>query len=283
LRFGVHVSIKNGFKGAAGEALKLGCDGFQIFAANPRGWARKELDAAEVADFQKMRSQTTLWPVVVHMAYLPNPAAADPELSQKSVQTFAADFGRANLLGADFFVLHPGKAKDHRETALLRVAAMVNRILDEVRGPTLMLFENQAGMGSEIAAELEDLGRLLSLVAQPLRVGICFDTCHAFAAGYDLSSRQGWERTLDQIEKFIGLEKIKVFHINDSTGDLGSKLDRHHHIGQGKIGLAGFEYMVNHPQISKIPGILETPQHDAEDDRRNLATLRNLVQGAGKT
>jgi deoxyribonuclease-4 len=282
LRFGVHVSIKNGFTGAAGEALKLGCDGFQIFAGNPRGWARKELDPTETAGFKRLRAQTTLWPVVVHMAYLPNPASEDPELSRKSLQTFAADFGRANLLGADFFVMHPGKAKDNRESALQRVAAMVNRVLAEVGGPTLLLFENQAGMGSEIVAELEDLGRLLSLVDEQGRVGICFDTCHAFAAGYDLSSRQGWERTLDQIEKLMGLETIKVFHINDSTGDLGSKLDRHHHIGQGKIGLAGFEYMVNHPRISKIPGILETPQRDPEDDRRNLATLRKLAQGAEK-
>jgi deoxyribonuclease-4 len=280
LRLGVHVSIKNGFKGAISEAVKLGCDGFQIFAGNPRGWARKDLDATEGAAFKKLRSETALWPVVVHMAYLPNPASEDPDLSQKSLLTFAADFGRANLLEADFFVIHPGKAKDNRENALQRVAAMVNRVLAEVDGPTRMLFENQAGMGSEIVADLEDLGRLLSMVDDRERVGICFDTCHAFAAGYDLSSRQGWERTLDRIEKLLGFESVKVFHVNDSIGELGSKLDRHHHIGEGKIGLAGFEYMVNHPQISKLPGILETPQQTAEDDRRNLAALRKLMQGA---
>jgi deoxyribonuclease-4 len=280
LRFGVHVSIKNGFAGAAAEALKLGCEGFQVFAGNPRGWARRELDETDVANFKKFRSESGLGPMVIHLAYLPNPAAADPELARKSLLTFAEDFGRANLLGADFFVLHPGKAKDNRIAALERVATMTNRVLAAVSGPTMLLFENQAGMGSEIVAEMEDLGRLLAMTDDPKRVGVCFDTCHAFAAGYDLSSRDGWEDTLDKIENHLGFTNIKVLHINDSIGELGSKLDRHHHIGQGKIGLAGFEYMVNHPQISRLPGILETPQQDSEDDRRNLAILRKLVKGA---
>jgi deoxyribonuclease-4 len=276
VRFGVHVSIKNGFTGAGKTALQLGCDGWQMFVGNPRGWARTAIAALEYEKFDAFRAQTQLGPIVVHMAYLPNPATEVSELAAKSRLVLTEDFRRANLLGADFFVLHPGKSKRH--DGLERVAAMVDAILAEVSGPTVLLYENQAGMGSELVANLEAMGRLLALTVNRDRVGVCFDTCHAFAAGYDLTGAAGWEATLKEISQTIGLGTIKLFHMNDSRGGLGSHLDRHEHIGSGRIGLAGFEYLVNHPRLSRLPGILETPQTSEDDNHRNLATLRGLIR-----
>jgi deoxyribonuclease-4 len=275
VRFGVHVSIKNGFTAALRTAQKLGCDGWQMFVGNPRGWARSPIADVEFANFQVFRSQAQLWPVVVHMAYLPNPATEDSELVAKSLKVFKEDFRRANLLGADFFVLHPGKSKS--STGLERVAQMVNAVLAEVSGPTILLVENQAGMGSELVTGWEEMARLLALVPARERVGVCFDTCHAFAAGYDLTGAAGWEVTMEAVERSIGVTTLKLWHLNDSRGELGSHLDRHQHIGAGRIGLAGFEYLVNHPELSRLPGILETPQGSPDDDRRNLTTLRNLI------
>lgn len=277
IRLGVHVSIGKGLAGAFDRAQALGCDGFQIFVANPRGWARKPISETEIDKFKRKRKETQLWPVVVHLAYLPNPASDDPELYEKSVNTLAEEFRRANLLEADFFVFHPGKNKD-RQRGIKRVIQAVNLILTQINGPTIMLFENQAGAGGEIAGGFEELRELIAGVDHQERVGICFDTCHAFAAGYDLRNPGGWEETLRDFDQLIGMDKLKLFHLNDAMGDLGSHLDRHQHIGAGLIGLEGFEYLVNHPQLAKIPGILETPQVTDEDDLRNLATLRKMVK-----
>lgn len=277
MRLGVHVSIGKGLAGAVEQAQNLGCDGFQMFVANPRGWARKPLAEEDIALFKQRRKAARHWPVVIHLAYLPNPASEDPELYEKSVITLAEEFRRANLLEADFLVLHPGKNKA-RQVGIERVIKAVNLVLTQVSGPTIMLFENQSGAGGEIAGKFEAIQELIAGVNEPDRVGVCFDTCHAFAAGYDLSNREGWEETLSIVEKTVGLSSIKIFHLNDSMGPLGSHLDRHQHIGIGTIGLDGFDYLVNHEKLNQLPGILETPQKTAEDDLKNLATLRQLFK-----
>lgn len=277
MKLGVHVSIGKGFKGAVTQAHTLGCDGFQIFAGNPRGWARKPLPDAEFTEFKKAREQYGLWPVMVHLSYLPNLATPDPELFQKSFVTLCEDFQRANGLGADFFVFHPGKSKE-REVGIARIIQAVNLALEQVKGSTVLLFENQAGAGGDIAANFQDLGQLLKGMTEPDRVGVCFDTCHAFAAGYDLRSAAAWEQTMAEFDRWAGLSYLKIFHLNDAMADLGSHLDRHQHIGQGAIGLAGFESLVNNPRFNCLPGILETPQEIPEDDVRNLKSLRDLVK-----
>lgn len=277
IRLGVHVSIGKGLAGTIDQAKALGCDGFQMFVANPRGWARKPMAEKDISLFKVKRKESQLWPVVVHLAYLPNPASEDSELYEKSVITLTEEFKRANLLETEFLVFHPGKNKT-RQTGIERIIKAVNLVLSEVSGPTLMLFENQTGAGGEIAGHFEELQKLITGVDDQHRVGICFDTCHAFAAGYDLRSREGWEKTLEDLDRLIGIEKLKMFHLNDATGELGSHRDRHQHIGLGNIGLAGFEYLVNHPQLKKLPGILETPQESDADDLKNLTTLRNLVK-----
>lgn len=275
MRLGVHVSIGKGLAGAVDQAQALGCDGFQMFVANPRGWARKPLAENDINLFKNKRKAAGLWPVVVHLAYLPNPASDDPELYEKSVVTLMEEFRRANLLEADFLVFHPGKNKA-RQKGIERVIKAVNLVLTQVTGQTLMLFENQSGAGGEIAGGFEEMQELISGIGEQERVGICFDTCHAFAAGYDLSSREGWENTLSSVEKTVGLSSLKLFHLNDSMGLLGSRLDRHQHIGAGNIGLNGFKYLINHPKLNQLPGILETPQKNADDDLKNLAALRQL-------
>jgi deoxyribonuclease-4 len=276
LKLGVHVSIGKGFKGAVDQARALECDGFQIFAGSPRGWARKPLPDSEVSQFKAERGKYGLGPVMVHLSYLPNLATGDPELFEKSFQTLLEDFRRANTLGADFFVFHPGKTKE-RERGLEKIIAAVNLVLEQIKGSTMLLFENQAGAGGEIAARFQDLGQLLKGVHEVNRAGVCFDTCHAFAAGYDLRSESGWQDTLDEFERLIGLSKLKIFHLNDAMGSLGSHLDRHQHIGQGLIGIQGFGYLINNPRLNQLPGILETPQNQIpEDDLMNLKALRKL-------
>lgn len=277
IRLGVHVSIGKGLATTVDRAKALGCDGFQMFVANPRGWARKPMAEEDIELFKSKRKAAQLWPVVVHLAYLPNPASDDPELYEKSVITMAEEFRRANLLEADFFVFHPGKNRA-RQRGIKRIVQGVNLILNQISGSTLMLFENQAGAGGEIADGFEELQNLVAGVDDQDRVGICFDTCHAFAAGYDLSNRDGWEKTLEELDRTLGIEKLKLFHLNDALAELGSRRDRHQHIGAGNIGLSGFEYLVNHPQLNKLPGILETPQKSEQDDLKNLAILRKLVK-----
>ena len=276
MRLGVHVSIGKGFKGAVDQAVALGCDGFQIFAGNPRGWARKPLDITEIEAFKQARRSAGLWPVVVHLSYLPNIATDNGELYEKSAAAFIEDFKRANLLEADFFVFHPGKSKDH-DGGIERIVKTVNRVLEEADGKTILLFENQAGGGGELAGEFSDLGRIFAGLKELTRVGICFDTCHAFAAGYDLRQILGWEKILAEFEDEIGLKFLKLFHLNDAVGLLGSHLDRHQHIGEGNIGFPAFNFLVNHAELSKIPGILETPQDLPEDDLKNLRALRELM------
>ncbi|HOJ77513.1 MAG TPA: deoxyribonuclease IV [Bacillota bacterium] len=280
MRLGVHLSIKDGFSGVLEKAAELNCDGFQIFAGNPRGWARKPLDPNDINTFREKQNLCQFAPIVIHLSYLPNPASIDQELYEKSVITLVEDYQRANLLGADYFVFHPGKAKDTtKETALERVAAAVNFTLSKVTGPTVLLFENQAGSGNEIAASMREMADLKQRVNPEYqqRIGMCFDTCHAFAAGYDLRGKDGWEQLIAEIDHYLGINFLKLFHLNDCLGKLGSHLDRHQHIGEGEIGLEGFKYLMNHPVLKEIPGILETPQKDPGDDLKNLATLRNLA------
>lgn len=278
MKIGVHVSISKGFTGALKNASQLECDGFQIFVGNPRGWIRKELPESEFDNFQKERSTMPLWPVVVHLAYLPNLASDDDVLYEKSVITLAEDFERANRLGADFLVFHPGKSKEI-EYAIPRIALSVNQVLAKIAGPTILLFENQAGAGGEVAASFRELGLLIQSVQTKARVGVCFDTCHAFAAGYDLRNEAAWQSTLAEFEAMVGLSYLKLFHLNDCKGALGSHLDRHQHIGEGLIGTEGFRVLVNHPKLRELPGILETPQVDPGDDRKNLSVLRNMMRG----
>jgi len=280
MRFGVHVSIGKGLPAAIETAKTLGCDAFQIFMGNPRGWKKRPLSHQETTAFRQGIHETGLGPVVVHLSYLPNPAAEDEALYEKSILAIAEEYQRAVAIGADYFVVHPGKGgSQDREKALTKVARGIGEILKQVKGPTLFLLENQAGAGTEVGGNLIQLARILDEINDPVRTGICFDTCHAFAAGYELRTEEGINRVLTEVETTIGLGRMPLLHLNDALGDLGSHLDRHTHIGQGRIGVEGFRRLLTEPRIAGLTGILETPQDTPEDDLKNLAVLRQLASG----
>lgn len=280
MRFGVHVSIADGFAKAVARAETLGCEAFQIFAGNPRGWARKPLADLEVESFRTALAASGLGPVVVHLAYLPNLATPDPALYERSLRTLLEDFGRANRLGAAYFVLHPGACPPERKAeGLTRAVRGIEDALASVSGPTMLLLENQGSRRRDLAADLAELALLLAKL-DPDRVGCCLDTCHAFVAGYDLRDQAGWRAVLAVVAGGAGLGRLKVIHANDARGDLGSGLDRHEHIGGGFLGDSAFAALADLPELGGLTVILETPQDDPADDPRNLRRIRALAAGS---
>ncbi|MGE5550248.1 MAG: deoxyribonuclease IV [Bacteroidota bacterium] len=279
MRFGVHVSIGDGFLKAVQKAEHLGCETFQIFAGNPRGWARKPLDAAEAERFKAARLASGLGPVVVHLSYLPNLANLDDQLFERSVLAMGEDFARANLLGADYFVVHPGScAPEAKAEGMRRVMRGVEAVLAQVAGPTRLLLENQGSRKRDLGADLSELASMAAGLDRD-RVGICLDTCHAFVAGYDLRTEAGWREALAMIAGGAGLDRLGLIHGNDSRGDLGSGLDRHEHIGAGYLGAPAFAAMGGIDDLADRAVILETPQESPADDLRNLAAIRALAGG----
>lgn len=283
MKLGVHVSMGKGFVDAVSQATATTCEAFQIFAGNPRGWARKPLPEKDAEAFCLAREKAGLGPVVVHLSYLPNMASPDSELYEKSVLAMAEDYQRANMLGAEYFVMHPGKhgKGELPSVGLERVAHGVKAVLSKVEGPTRLLFENQAGSGHEIAGRIEELGILLDLVDMPERTGICFDTCHAHAAGYDLRTESGWEKINREIDEHLGFENVALLHLNDAKGEVGGHLDRHEHWGEGQLGEMGFRALVRQARWRTLPGVLETPVDNPDDDLRNLTFLRRILQEEG--
>lgn len=237
------------------------------------------MDPKDIERFKTEYAQTTLGPMAVHLAYLPNLASSDSELYEKSVLCLGEDYLRANQLGADFFVVHPGKGnKDQtRSTSIKRAADAIRTVLDKVNGPTCFLLENQAGAGHEIAGKMEDLWEIIQLVDCPERMGVCFDTCHAFAAGYELRTAEGWVKLNREIEAGLGMKMLRLLHLNDARGDLGSHLDRHEHWGEGFLGAEAFRNLIKEPHWRELPGILETPVEKPGDEQRDLSFLRALI------
>ena len=284
LRVGIHTSIAGGHLNALESAHKLGCNALQIFSANPRMWAGGPARIAEVdgAAFRARRETLGLGPLVIHANYLINLAAQQPMLRTRSIQAFHDELVRGIALGADFVVLHPGACGDCKPDQAARLAVDSVKQAAKNLPPTSLriLLENTAGMGTALGARLEELGEMLNALRN-LNVGACLDTAHLFAAGYDIKSQNGLASTLELIDRAIGLERIPVFHVNDSKIPLGGRVDRHEHIGKGKIGAEAFRRFLMHPRLSALPPeglagrafLAETPIDDPGDDRRNVAAL----------
>lgn len=274
---GCHVSIAGSIDLAVGRALERGCDTFQIFSRNPRGWKAKDLDLDVVDAFRKALNASGLAPAVDHMPYLPNLASPDDEIYAKSVAALAAELRRCSLLGIPYLVTHLGH---HRgagaEVGQERVVAAINQALAGADAVTLLL-ENTAGEKNSVGSNLADLGRILEAVDANERIGICFDTCHAFAAGYDLRTGEGVEGVFEEFDEEIGLARLRVVHLNDCKGVIGSGLDRHEHIGLGSIGEEGFRHILHHPAVRSLPLICETPVDGRRDDVGNIARVRELA------
>ncbi|MEO0108469.1 MAG: deoxyribonuclease IV [candidate division WOR-3 bacterium] len=282
MRFGFHVSIAGGLDRAIPRAQERRCQALHLFIRNPRGWQARELVCSEVEKFRTGVSKLGLQPVVVHLTYLPNLASSDRRLWQKSVHALAEDLRRAALIGAHYLLAHIGHAQeDSISKALARVARSIDEAFaccqfrDET-GPILLL-ENTAGTGKGLGSRLGHLQTVIASVQSSRRLGIAFDTAHAFAAGYELRTRLGLDETLGEFDSLIGLCRLKLLHLNDTRVDLGSGKDRHWHIGRGNIGQSGFREIINHPSLSLLPGILETPGTELRQDLENLRTVLALM------
>ena len=276
--FGAHFSIAGGCHHALLEAQSRGCDSVQIFTRAPGQWNGRQLSDDEVRLFRRTLRQTRLRQAMVHDCYLTNLASPDEALFRRSVETFLVELQRVERLGLRYLVMHPGAHLDSGEEAgLNRVASALDEIHN--RAPKCkiqVLLETTAGQGSTLGHRFEHLARILSLVKESDRLGVCFDTCHVFAAGYALAPEAEYRATLRAFDRTIGLSRLRAFHINDSRKPLGSRVDRHAHIGRGEMGLEPFRLLVNDRRFRNRPMILETPKED-DMDAVNLATLRGLM------
>jgi deoxyribonuclease-4 len=265
---------------AAERAKDLGCDGFQIFSSSPRGWARPALKPSEVEEFCHRRETLQLDPLVVHCNYLINLASAQPLLRARSLQAFKEEIMRSQALKTDYLVLHPGSAAgQQRIDAVRNVIVSLRKVLSAVRLNGLqVLLENTAGQGSVLGADFRELAIMVDSL-RDFNVGVCLDTAHLHGAGYDICTEGGWEETLSKLHAVIGLDRVKVIHLNDSKVAFGSRVDRHENIGKGTIGSAALQRVLQHRALRGKPFILETPIDKPGDDKRNLQAARRLADG----
>ncbi|MBV9079800.1 MAG: deoxyribonuclease IV [Elusimicrobia bacterium] len=280
MRVGVHTSVRKGFAAAAEDAAALGCETLQLFTQSPRGWMTRVYDDAEFVEFRRARERLGLHPVVVHTPYLPNLCTSDETLYQRSLRALKDDLLRCAQLGAEYLVIHPGAFSPEAtlETGLQRIAAALDGALAGAPGGVKILIENMAGGGRRIGGRFEEIASLFSRVKQEKRLGVCFDTCHAFAAGYDLRTREAVLRSLAAFDKTVGLSRIEVFHVNDCKGLLEGHRDLHEHIGKGQIGEAGFKAIFETPAFAGAALILETPKEpQPAADLENLRRLRAVL------
>ncbi|MCT8336535.1 deoxyribonuclease IV [Methanoculleus sp. Afa-1] len=276
---GCHVSIAGSIDLAVGRACDAGCDTFQIFSRNPRGWKAKDLDPDVAGAFRAAVRSSGIGPVVDHMPYLPNPASPDDEIYEKSVAALAGEFRRCDMLGIPYLVTHLGHHRGAGTAAgQERVVAAINRAFaDAGDGDVMLLLENTAGEKNSVGSTAGDIALIMEGIDAEGRVGICFDTCHAFAAGHDLRTAEGVDAVLGEFNDRIGLSYLRIIHLNDCKGNLGSGLDRHEHIGLGTIGEEGFRHILHHPAIRRLPLICETPVDGQRGDAGNIAKVRELA------
>lgn len=277
-RIGVHTSIAGGLSCSLERARDLGATTLQIFSHNPRSWAVKERDQEDIKIFRKLRRTLKISPVVIHTSYLINLAAKESSLVKKSVKMMVEEMHRADEIGAEYVVLHTGSATgDDPAAARKRAVARLNEIAARGTWSAGLLLENTAGERGDITSRMNDLAEITVEVPGRLIKGVCIDTCHAFAAGYDLRSELKIDALSREIEDSLGKNKLRLIHLNDAKGQLGSGIDRHEHIGKGKIGTKGLRIFLNHPFFAQAPIILETPKKTDRDDSENLRKVCSLI------
>ena len=277
VRVGVHVSIAGSLDLAVDRAKNAGCDVFQIFSRNPRGWGFLPLSDESCKAFRSKIRSGNLIPVD-HMPYLPNLASPKTEIYTKSIAALTAELDRCALLGIPYLVTHLGHhLGDGIAGGRARVIRAINTALTESDNSVMLLLENTAGEKNSVGSSFEHIRGILDGLEYQNRIGVCFDTCHAFTAGYELRTESGIEKTLAQLDEQIGMETLKIIHLNDAKGDLGSSLDRHEHIGLGFIGDDGFRLLLHHPDFAALPLICETPVDKRRDDAGNIAKVRELA------
>jgi deoxyribonuclease-4 len=284
-RLGAHMSIAGGLHRALERGQEAGCSVVQIFLKNQLQWVAKPYTGEDIAEFKAARKRTGIRTVFAHASYLINLAAADPREWQRAVHAFRDELERAEALELPFVVIHPGSHRgEGLQGGMARIARALDAVLASTRGYRVMvLLENTAGGGATIGRSFEELAALLEAVTEPGRVGVCLDTCHLFAAGYDLRRREGYEAAMESCARLIGLRRVRAFHLNDAKSPLGSGLDRHEKIGAGRLGTGAFRLLMSDRRFSRVPMALETPKDpEPEADRRALALLRRLRASASE-
>lgn len=281
---GLHLPVAGGLHNALLKARALACDTVQIFSRNPRGWMARPLMDEEIERFRVVRAETEISPVVIHCNYLVNLAAANPEILEKSRASFREEIERGIQLGADYLVVHPGSARGACEADGIRVCQESLKIACDGLdlGTFRILLENTAGQGECIGHRFEHLGEIIEACPE-LGLGVCFDTAHAFTAGYDVREVDGLAATIESLERNVRTENVRAIHFNDSKAEYKSRVDRHWHIGEGHIGREALRRIAQHPKLSHAAFLLETPQDVPGDDARNLAALRSFVEATDES
>lgn len=290
---GAHMSIAGGLPLAVDRAVAHGCEALQIFSKSSNQWRARPLDAPEIRDFRGRVERSTIGVAVAHASYLINLAASAPPLRAQSLEAFGIELDRAEALGLLGVVIHPGCYTTGTEEEGIRlIAEGIRQLLSERRrGRTMVLLEHTAGQGTALGWRFEQLARVLEHLDGHPRVGVCLDTCHLFAAGYDLGTEGGYRATFDAFRRLVGFDRLRVFHVNDSKKPLGSRRDRHEHIGRGLLGLEAFRRLLNDRRFRHLPMVLETPKTEGRPaksiavdplDERNLGTLRGLLKTASR-
>ncbi len=283
VKVGFHVSIAGGISNSVNNAKRLGCSTFQIFSRNPRGWIAKPLLTDEVRSFKNRlcASGFEKKSVVVHMPYLPNLSGPPGELYERSVKTLTEELERCKLLGISYLVIHLGSHMGRGSTSginqlvnALRTAIVCSKSEKEVA----VLLENNVGQKNSVGGTLEELRLILDMLDSSKQFGVCIDTCHLFASGYDLRTKQDVNIVVEKIKAIVGLKELKIIHLNDSKGGLGSNLDRHEHIGLGSIGVEGITAFLNHRAIQALPIIMETPIDETRGDEQNLQVVLDMIK-----
>ncbi len=275
---GAHISIAGGISNAPIYGKDTTCDTIQIFTKNQMQWKIPVLNADEVRIFKSRMKENNILPGTVHSSYLVNLASADSNILRRSICDLAQELERAEVLGINYVVFHPGAHKgEGEESGLKRISDSIKEIFSMSQSKkSSLILETTAGEGTTLGYKFEHLAEIVDSVNDQERIGVCIDTCHIFAAGYDIRDEISYERTISEFDRIIGLKFLKAVHLNDSKKELSSRMDRHEEIGCGKIGLKGFSFFVNDERFKSLPGILETPG-GTEGYKKNLSVLRGLV------
>lgn len=276
---GAHESVSGGLHTAFARIEAVGGECLQIFTRNQRQWRHKPLVDEEIDLFRRERDRRPAMMVVSHGSYLINLAAGSPATRNKSIDALVAELRRCHVLGLPYLILHPGShGGDGVDEGIARVAAALDEAINRAEADTMVLIENTAGQGTGLGRRFEELAMIREQAATAASIGVCFDTCHVFAAGYDIRGEQSYNRTMAEFDRIVGCEHLRFFHLNDSKKELGSRVDRHEHIGHGALGLEGFAPLLNDPRFASHAMAIETPKgEELREDRENLARLRGLL------
>jgi deoxyribonuclease-4 len=281
---GAHMSVAGGLDQALLRGRAAGCDVIQIFSKNSNQWNAKPLSPEDIANFKKAREETKVFPALVHSSYLINLCSPKEDEWRKSTEAFFIEMERVEALEMSYLILHPGAHLGSGiESGIAKAVEALNELHQRASGYKMkILIELTAGQGSCIGHRFEEVAAILDRMREPERIGVCFDTCHAFAAGYDMRTQSDYDETMSALDRTVGLNRVWAFHLNDCKKELGCRVDRHEHIGQGKMGEAPFRSLMNDPRFFGVPMVLETPKgKDLKEDLMNLALLRSLRNEKG--